>query len=308
VKKPNSPKKPLPSKFVSAGTAAALTILASGYVIRAEAAEVLPVAELSRHTHVHGLAVDRGAPSHLLIATHHGLFRAGPDGKAERISEVQDFMGFNAHPTDADVLYASGHPARGGNLGFIVSVDRGKSWKQMSPGVGGPVDFHQMTVSPADPKTIYGSYGGLQITRDGGKTWKIVGPTPDKLIDLAASTTSPDALYAATEEGLFISINAGKSWKPVFAGAPVTLVEVTPNSTLYAFVVGRGLVRSTEGSAQFTTLSNDFGGGILVHLTMDPNDPSRLFAATGKGRVLASTDQGRTWDAFGGSNTSANAR
>jgi photosystem II stability/assembly factor-like uncharacterized protein len=157
-----------------------------------------------------------------------------------------------------------------------------------------------MTVSPADPRTIYGAYGGLQISRDGGKTWTHGGPTPAKLIDLAASAKDPNTLYAATESGLLISTDAGKAWKPVLEGAPVSLVEVTPDSTLYAFVIGRGLVRSTEGSPEFETLNNDFGGGFFLHLAADPMNPNRLFAATGKGRVLASTDQGRTWTTFGG--------
>lgn len=165
-----------------------------------------------------------------------------------------------------------------------------------------------MTVSPGDPNTIYGAYGGLQMSRDGGKTWELVGPTPDKLIDLAASTIDADVLYAATENGLFISINAGRSWKPQIEGAPVSLVEVTPNSTLYAFVVGRGLVRAAEGSRQLTILSNDFGGCILVHIAVDLDNPSRLFAATGGSRVLASTDGGRTWETFGSYTSSAKAK
>ncbi|WP_230534653.1 WD40/YVTN/BNR-like repeat-containing protein, partial [Microvirga roseola] len=233
--------------------------------------------------------VDRQDPSKLLIATHHGLFRAGADGKAERISEVQDFMGFNPHPSDPKTLYASGHPAQGGNLGFIASTDQGKTWTQVSPGVNGPVDFHQMTVSPADPNTIYGSYKGLQISRDAGKTWTVVGSTPDKLIDLAASARDADTLYAATEDGLLISKDAGKTWKPQLEGAPVSLVEVTPDGTLYAFVIGRGLVRSAEEPLNFAELGNDFGGGYLLHLAVDSTNPDRLFASTGKGRVLTST-------------------
>jgi photosystem II stability/assembly factor-like uncharacterized protein len=287
-------------KKIALGGAAALAVL-MGLALRSEATETLAVSELPRHTHIHGLAVDRQDPSRLLIATHHGLFRAGPDGKAERISEVQDFMGFNPHPSDPNTLYASGHPRQGGNLGFIASNDRGKTWTQLSPGVNGPVDFHQMTVSPADPSTIYGAYGGLQISRNGGKTWTLVGSTPEKLIDLAASAKSPDTLYAATEAGLLISTDAGKAWKPLLEGAPVTLVEVTPDGTLYAYVFGRGLVRAQEESPQFETLGNDIGGGFLLHLAVDPTNPNRLFAATGKGRVLTSTDQGRTWATFGGS-------
>ena len=288
--------------------AMALALATVSFTLRSEAAESITVAELPRHTHIHGLAVDGKDPSKLLIATHHGLFRAGLDGKAERISEVQDFMGFNPHPSDPTTLYASGHPAKGGNLGFIASTDQGKTWKQVSPGVNGPVDFHQMTVSPADPKTIYGSYGGLQISRDAGATWRLVGPTPEKLIDLAASARSADTLYAATEAGLLVSADAGATWKPLLEGSPVTLVEVTPDGTLYAFVTGRGFVRSAEGSPEFETLTNDIGGGFFLHLAIDPTNPDRLFAATGRGRVLASSDKGRTWTSFGAPKSSANTR
>lgn len=287
--------KTISKTFMAASAAIALAALSVGYAARSQAAEIMPVAELPRHTHIHGLAVDRQDPSRLLIATHHGLFRTGPDGRAERISEVQDFMGFNPHPSEPDTLYASGHPARGGNLGFIASTDRGRTWTQISPGVNGPVDFHQMTVSPADPKTIYGAYRGLQISRDAGRTWTVVAPTPEKLIDLAASAKDADTLYAATEAGLLVSTNAGKSWTPLIEGAPVSLVELAPDGTLYAFVLGRGLVKSSEPPAGFETVSNAFGDGYLLHLAGDPANPGRLFAATAEGQVVASTDRGRTW-------------
>ena len=282
-------------------TGAALFLLTAGYVIPARAAETIPVGQLAQHTHVHGLAVDPQDPSRLLIATHHGLFRAGPDGTAERISAVQDFMGFNPHPSDPGTLFASGHPAEGGNLGFITSTDEGKTWKQVSPGAGGPVDFHQMTVSPADPNTIYGAYRGLQVSRDAGKNWEVIGPTPDRLIDLAASAKDVDTLYAATESGLFISTDGGKTWKALLEGAPVSLVEVTPEGSLYAFVLERGLVKANEPPVTLTDLSNTFGQDYLLHLAADPTNPNRLFAATGSGQVVTSMDGGRTWTAFSSS-------
>src|SRR5829696_6554043 len=77
--------------FAAALVALGLITFAGGP--RARAADTFNVSELARHTHIHGLAVDRNDPAHLLIATHHGLFRANPDGKAERVSVVQDFMG-----------------------------------------------------------------------------------------------------------------------------------------------------------------------------------------------------------------------
>ncbi len=277
----------------------AIDAVAVGVAIKSDANEAMLVSELSRHTHIHGLAVDEHDPSRLLIATHHGLFRTGPGGKAERVSEVQDFMGFSPHPKDRNTLYASGHPATGGNLGFIASTDQGRTWRQVSPGANGPVDFHQMAVSPADPSTIYGSYRGLQVSRDGGKTWTIVGPAPDKLMDLAASAKDRDMVYAATADGLFVSSDAGKTWKPLLQGAPVTVVEATPQGELYAFVVGAGLARSTETENRLTPLSAGFGDSYLTSLATDPNNPNRLVAVTNEGKILTSKDQGRTWSTFG---------
>ena len=289
-----------PKKLLAAGAAVAVAVIGAGLAFQSEAAETVPASKLSGQTHVHGLAVDQQDTTQLLIATHHGLFRAGPDGGAERISEVQDFMGFNPKPGDPTTLYASGHPAEGGNLGFITSKDGGATWHQVSPGANGPVDFHQMTVSPADPATIYGAYGDLQMSRDAGKTWTVVGPTPDGLIDLAASAAGADTLYAATESGLLISRDAGRSWISVMEGAPVSVVEVTPDGAIYAFVLGRGLLRSKEEPLSFESLSGNFGEDYIFHLAGDPRNPNRLFAATGKGDLLTSPDQGRTWSAVGG--------
>jgi photosystem II stability/assembly factor-like uncharacterized protein len=262
-------------------------------------AQTVDASELASHTHIHGLALDRNDPDYLLIATHHGLFRAGPDGKAERISVVQDFMGFNPHPSDPDILYASGHPAEGGNLGFIASRDRGRTWEQIAPGANGPVDFHQMAVSPADPATIYGAYGALQVSRDAGETWAVVGPLPEGLIDLAASAKDPATLYAATESALLASRDAGLTWDVILGGAPVSMVEIAPDGRLHAFVLGRGLLSSAEDPLDFQTVSGDWADRFLLHLAADPNDSDRLFAATEEGTILTSSDGGKSWKTFG---------
>jgi len=262
-------------------------------------ASAMPIAELAQQTHIHGLAVDPADSDRLLIATHHGLYRAGPDGDAQLISPQQDFMGFTVHPDDPDTLYASGHPMGGGNLGFIVSTDRGATWTRLSPGAEGTVDFHQLAVSAADPKTIYGHHGGLQVSRDGGKTWAIVGSAPEKLIDLAASAKSAEVLYAATEAGLFISADAGRTWEPLLDGPPVTLVEVTAHGDLYAFVYGQGLMKAREGTSNFVLLGYDVPDGFLLHLAVHPADSKRLFAADRHGRVVTSADEGRNWTLFG---------
>ncbi len=262
---------------------------------------------LAKETHFHGIAVDGNDPTRLYLATHHGLYIIGPDGKARRVSKTRDdFMGFTAHPTDSSVLYASGHPASGGNLGFIVSTDGGRSWAKLADGVGGPVDFHQMDISKADPEVFYGAHGGLQRSADGGRTWsKAGGPVPDGLIDLAVSGKDTDTLYAATKSGLLKSADGGRSWQLAHViRRPTTMVQVTGHGDVYAFIFGTGLVRANDGSVNWQLVSNSFGGAYVLHLAVDKKDGGKLYAVTLNPEtraqaVLVSGDRGETWARLG---------
>jgi photosystem II stability/assembly factor-like uncharacterized protein len=256
---------------------------------------------ISEITHVHGIAVDPRDPSRLFLATHDGVFLASLDGTAERVSDDRnDYMGFTPHPGDTNTLYASGHPAGGGNMGFIVSRDGGLTWQQISAGAGGPVDFHAMDVSAADPDVIYGLYGTIQVSRDGGQTWEIAGAPPGDVFDIAASAVTPDIVYAATRGGLMVSRDGARSWEATGpAGQPATMVQVAPNGSVYAFVYGTGLTKAPGVGLTWQPVSTGFGQGFLVHLAIDRSNPSRMFAVDNEGQVLASTDGGHNWASLG---------
>ena len=290
--------------FAYAALCGAVGILLAGApVSHANGADgATTVSSLAKETHFHGIAVDQRDRSRLYLATHHGFYAVTPDGTAVLISETRDdFMGFTAHPSDPAKLFASGHPHSGGNLGFLASRDGGKSWIKLSDGFGGPVDFHQMDISKADPMVIYGIYRVLQRSDDGGRSWKRVGPPPDGLIDVAASSLNADTLYAATQHGLVRSADGGKSWDIAHTlRRPATMVHVTPAGDIYAFIVGTGLVHATERELQWRVLSQGFRDEYVLHFTIDPTDRRQLYAiafnpGTKLQTVRASHDGGATW-------------
>lgn len=269
-------------------------------------ADETTISALAQQTHFHGIAVNVKDPSRIYLATHHGLYLLGLDGKARAISETRDdFMGFTTHPSDPSILYASGHPTSGGNLGFISSTDGGRSWSKLSNGIGGPVDFHQMDVSKTDPRVIYGVYGDLQRSSDSGKTWTRVGPPPQSIIALAASSRDANTLYAATQDGLLRSADGGRTWQPAHTlKRPVTMVQVTRDGKIYAFIIGLGLIHATENELTWRVVSNTFGDQYILHLATDPTDERKLFAVifdpqTKTQAVLASRDSGASWAKLG---------
>lgn len=264
---------------------------------QSQAGERVSLAEVS---HIHGIAVDPSDPQRLYLATHYGVWLSFPDGTAERISDnSNDYMGFSPHPSEANIFFASGHPANGGNMGVIVSQDGARSWQQLASGVDGPVDFHAMDVSAADPNVIYGLYGKVQVSRDGGKSWEVAGTPPADVFDLAASAINPNIVYAATRSGLMVSLDGGKKWNATGTeGQPASMVETAPDGSVYAFVLGSGLMKAPAQALTWQAVTNSFGEQILLHLAFDPGNADRMFAVTEKSKILTSTDGGKNWAAL----------
>jgi len=280
------------TKFILRGMAIAAVALASP-----TGAVELRISDVS---HIHGVGFDGSVAGAVLLATHYGLYRALPDGAAMAVStDTSDYMGFSPDPSDSSRLLASGHPGQGGNIGVILSTDGGVNWTRIADGVNGPVDFHAMTISRADPKVIYGLYDGIQVSRDGGVSWTLAGPVPGQVIDLAASASSPDRLYAGTVDGLLESKDASASWAPAGpAGVPATMVEATDDGSLYAFFAGAGLFHLSP-NGKWEALASGFGERYLLHLSADPSDTSHLVAVNDQSAVLESHDGGETWAEFG---------
>src|SRR5918992_78117 len=200
--------------------------------------------------HVHGLGVNP-ADGALYIATHTGLWRVGPEEhRPERVGDrFQDTMGFTV--AGENRFLGSGHPdprdVRDGRLppllGLIESRDAGKTWRPIS--LLGQADLHVLRHTGDRVYGFDATSGRLLVSRDEGRTWT-GRRLPARLIDLVADPRSSRRVLATTEQGLFESTDAGKTWSK--RGEAVALLAWPAPTRLYAVdSAGRVLASGNSG-------------------------------------------------------------
>lgn len=256
--------------------------------------ELTPVSSI---THGHGLAVDAKDSSKVYIATHHGLLVLLNDKDLFAVGSKQDdYMGFSKHPIDSNTFFSSGHPATGGNIGFQRSEDGGFTWKKISDGLEGPVDFHAMAVSPANPNLIYGWFrGAIQRSIDGGKNWQRF-PNNFVVVNLAADPKDENIVYAASPQGLMVSTDKGEQWNALMDGFVSTLAVNPKNSqSLISFSEKQRLAKSEDGGKTWTKISESFSGETLLFLAFDSLQPDTIYTLTEKNNLYKSIDGANNW-------------
>ena len=255
-------------------------------------------------THGHGLAVDVLDPNKLYIATHHGLLVLIQDKDLYQVgTSGDDFMGFSAHPTDANMFFSSGHPRTGGNIGFQKSEDGGFTWVKVSDGENGPVDFHSMAISPVNPSLMFGWFEeSLQRSTDQGANWQIVSSEISP-INIVADSQDENVVYASSsqEQGVMVSRDKGVSWSSLSAelsGGAVSVIAVhlKDSNILFAFSEKLGgLGKSIDAGKTWTKINESFNQELILHIALSKIDPNIVYALTAENKVYKSTDTGETW-------------
>ena len=259
-------------------------------------------------THGHGLAVDVLDPSKVYIATHHGLMMLTNDKELYRVGKKEDdYMGFSMHPTNPKMMFSSGHPEFGGNLGFQISEDGGFTWKKISNGINGPVDFHSMAVSQANPSIIYGWFANaLQRSLDGGETWKLI---PTNLLELSkgagiynlvSDPKDENVIYAGTGLGLFVSKDKANSWNLLseeLKDVAIISLAINPDnpSEMLSFTPKFGLAKSADSGLTWNKVNENFEDDLIYYIAYSKIDPKIVYLLTKRNFIYKSLDSGNIW-------------
>lgn len=242
--------------------------------------------------HIHGMAVDPQDPANVYLATHHGLFYGNEEDGWDRVGKVKDdLMGFTID-VDGERLWSSGHPVSGGNMGVRLSEDGGKSWQYLA--LDG-VDFHAMTISPADDATMWGTYGGqLYRSQDAGRTWDVIGPAPAGAFSLSAHPADADTLYASGQNGILRSLDGGATWEEWVDAVTTHVAFTAPDGSSMVAIGPDGVSRSTDSGATWQSLGGTFDG-VPSLVAVHPGDADILYLSTFNDAVYKSTDGGVSW-------------
>jgi hypothetical protein len=236
----------------------------------------------------------------LLMGTNTGLFEIPADGgQPKKITGDLSTPQGDGKVSEAlvakyvgpDQLIASGHPATGSSLppvlGLIRSGDDGRTWESVSE--LGSADFHALV--QAQDVLVAPLFGQAQIlvSRDDGKTFE-PRVAPMALVDLAVHPEDPKRWVGTSEQGIFVTMDEGNTWRLRDPTPNVRLAWAKPDE-LYRIDPGGPVKVSADAGETWEDRGST--GGEPQALTVA--EDGTLFAAELRGNVHRSDDGGRNW-------------
>lgn len=164
--------------------------------------------------------------------------------------------------------------------------------------------FKMIAVSPVNSRLLYaGSARAIYRSVDGGVRWReqFRVPASAELTSVALDPFDPRHVLAATTTGVYGSSNEGRRWRRIFraSGEGASRCHVVAFHPLrrHEIFVGTagGLFISEDGGARWRKLGPHLSNRSILNLTVDPQDPARLYALTDEGLFVGSVD-GQRWE------------
>jgi photosystem II stability/assembly factor-like uncharacterized protein len=266
------------------------------------------------------------------VMTHHGdgVYKSTDAGKSWKkmgLDLSQHISRISIHPKNPDIVYVAAQGALYSNSaerGVFKSTDGGNTWSKVLY-VDDKTGCVELSMDMNNPSILYaamwehgrlpwkvisgGPGSGLYKSVDGGDHWeKIQNGLPKELGKMAVAVcrSNSDRVYALIESdsekelgGLFVSVNAGKSWSLVTKDHRLIqrawyYIELFPDPldehTIY--VLSAPALRSIDGGKTWEVLSGTHGD--YHDLWINPKNSKNLVIANDGGAAI-SLNQGKTW-------------
>ena len=270
------------------------------------------------------------APRGVMTSHGDGVYKSTDSGKTWRhlgLEKTQHIARIVVHPKNPDVVYVAAQGALHGpsqQRGIFRSINGGESWDRIHF-VNDLTGCSELSIDTSNPRVLYatmwehqrkpwkvisgGKGSGVYKSTDGGDTWeKIEEGLPEEKgkMAIAVSRSNPERVYALVESdtqkekgGLFVSSDAGKSWKRISKDHRLTQrawyyteVFVDPVDEHTVYVLSAPALRSIDGGKSWETLSGTHGD--YHDLWINPANPRNMVIANDGGAAV-SFNRGKSW-------------
>lgn len=165
-----------------------------------------------------------------------------------------------------------------------------------------------LTVDSTNPQNLYAGdeLGHVFASADGGQHWAdhSMGIVQPNAIHALSFDATGKKLYAATDNGLFVSVDAAQQWSAVLVkvhGLPsemFTALAFDLNAPQTIYVAGQhAVIGSTDNGTTWSLITNGIPSDATIHNLTYDTDNQQLWAATSSG-VFRSDDRGASWQAL----------
>ena len=136
---------------------------------------------------------------------------------------------------------------------------------------------------------------GTAAAQNTGIVVRRVGLLGARVNDVGVATVDPAIAYAATDLGIFKTVNLGQTWTRVYERPTGLVGAATDGKTAYASSnPDFEIVKTTDGGREWTHVVSDFASVLAVV----PSDSASLYAALYDKAMSKSTDGGTTWSSI----------
>ncbi len=138
---------------------------------------------------------------------------------------------------------------------------------------------------------------------DNGETWTpllINNPFSSSVKKLLQYPKNPDVLFAATQNGLFVSIDSGLTWVEEnnnLGFRNIGSMSINENK-IYVGTLGGGVYPGTinpDYSVSWSASTGPTPNIRNIQIKLDPQEPAIIYASSFPGGVFKSIDAGQTW-------------
>jgi len=255
---------------------------------------------------VRAMALAASDPKIIVAGAIDGVYRSLDGGESwNQISpphhaEIKNLQSVAIDPKDPEIIYAGTW-----HLPW-KTTDGGKSWTNVKKGVIDDSDVFSIIIDSHNPWLVWASAcSGIYKSENAAELFHKVQGMPfsaRRTRVLRMDPNDSNVVYAGTTEGLWKTLDGGKTFKRMTAPSVVVnsvLIDPRKTSRVMLATDRAGVLVSDDGGDSFSASNQGFSHRQVASLLVDRSDSSTLYAGLlndkEHGGVYISRDAGAHW-------------